>query len=418
MPTPASSRASMKARMFSALANPEYRILWIGMIFSMAAMQFNVISRAWLAYHISGSALALGIVTAARGLPQLALFPLSGYIADRLDKRLLVVVSQVLLAVLALINALLVQFDVIQVWHLVVIGLCQGFIFPFNQLARQAYIPYLVPDSALANALSLNASARNTMQVIAPSLAGVCLAFDPVLAFYAITAFYCGAICLVWQLPSTRRSQQQSRGLLQEMTLGFRSSWNHPTLRTITVMLFFVIVLGRPYQQLLPIFQASVLHVGPSQLGMMYTTVGLGAMVGSFMVTYLSESVYLAFLMMACGVGFGLSLTLFSCMSVFHLALACLFLVGLTSQSYLTINSVLTVWHCDRAVYARVVSVRQMIMSLMTVSTVPITAIVDLVGPQRTMATAGLLLTAAILLTIWLMPRVTVQPVPAAKTNQ
>jgi ENTS family enterobactin (siderophore) exporter len=202
------------------------------------------------------------------------------------------------------------------------------------------------------------------------------------------------------------------------MTLGFRYSWNHPTLRTITVMLFFIIVLGRPYQQLLPIFQVSVLHVGPSQLGMMYTTVGIGAMVGSFMVTYLSESSYLGSLMMACGVGFGLSLTLFSCMSVFWIALGFLFLVGLTSQSYLTINSVLTVWHCDREVYARVVSVRQMIMSLMTVSTVPITAVVDLVGPQWTMATAGLILTAAILLTVWLMPGVTAQPVPAAKANQ
>ena len=117
---------------FKSLSTPNYRIFWFGMLFNVASMQINIVARSWLAYDLSGSALVLGIVAMARGLPQILFSPLGGVAADRFDKRKILVFSQSILFVLALINAVLVQTGVIQVWQLVLIGLLQGMVFPFT----------------------------------------------------------------------------------------------------------------------------------------------------------------------------------------------------------------------------------------------------------------------------------------------
>ena len=134
---------------FNSLAIPNFRILWLGMLFSMGAMQMNIISRSWLAYHISGSGLALGLVALGRGAPQLILAPIGGAAADRFDKRKLLIISQFSLVVLSLVNAVLVQLHVIQIWQLVVIGFVQGIIFPFTMPTRTAYISDIVDEDAL-----------------------------------------------------------------------------------------------------------------------------------------------------------------------------------------------------------------------------------------------------------------------------
>src|SRR6185437_758584 len=94
---------------FSALEMPNFRMLWFGMLLSMGAMQMNIIDRSWLAFHISGSGFALGLVALGRGLPQLLLAPVGGAAADRFDKRKLLIASQFCLMGLSLVNAVLVQ---------------------------------------------------------------------------------------------------------------------------------------------------------------------------------------------------------------------------------------------------------------------------------------------------------------------
>ncbi len=157
-----------RLKTFNAFAIPHYRLLWLGMLFSMGAMQMNIISRSWLAYHISGSGLAIGLVALGRGLPQFLLAPIGGAAADRFDKRKLLIFSQFSLVVLSLANAVLVQLHVIQIWQLIVLGVVQGIIFPFTMPTRTAYIADVVDESRFANALALDSTGRNLNRVIAP----------------------------------------------------------------------------------------------------------------------------------------------------------------------------------------------------------------------------------------------------------
>ena len=380
---------------FRSLAVPNFRILWFGMFFSMAAMQINIVARSWLAYQISGSALTLGTVAMARGLPQLILSPLAGVAADRFDKRKLLILSQCGLCALSVVNAVLVHMGIIQIWHLIVIGMFQGIAFPFTIPVRQAYIPELVDEDKLPNALAMDSSGRNVNHVLAPSLAGLLIAWHPAAAFYIIALLYLGATITLLRLPPSKLSaaaHAAHKGVLEDMMVGFRYIINHPVLLTLIVMGFLGVVLGMPFQLLLPVFQVDVLHVGPSQLGFMYTAIGIGALFGSLIVAYHSDDPRKGLFQMLAGIGFGVSLVLFAISSIYWVSLALLVIVGFASQGFLTFNRMKILLSTDKELYGRVLGVYQMTWALMPVAAFFMGGLVDAVGALVTIAAAGTLL--------------------------
>ena len=326
---------------FSSLSAPGFRMLWSGMLFSMAAMQINIVARSWLAYDLSGSGLVLGIVAMARGLPQIILSPVGGVAADRFDKRKLLILSQFALCILSLVNALLVHLGIIQVWHLVVIGLFQGIVFPFTMPTRQAYIPDLVGGDQLPNALAVDSAGRNLNRVLAPSLAGILIAWHPTVAFYAIALFYFGAVLTLIRLPFQKPSAAEHENAWREMMIGFRYILGRRNLLVLIVMGFLAVILGMPFQQMLPVFQVDILRVGPAQLGLMYTAVGIGALFGSLVVAYLSDDRNRSVFQLIAGIVFGIMLIPFAISSNYLVSLVLLTIVGFMSQAYLTFNRML-----------------------------------------------------------------------------
>ncbi|MBI3977224.1 MAG: MFS transporter [Chloroflexi bacterium] len=404
------------ARGFSSLAIPNFRLLWFGTLFAMAAMQMDIVARAWLAYDLSGSALTLGVVSFARALPTLLLSLIGGVAADRFDKRRLIVVSQASLGLIALVNAVLVHLGVVEVWHLAVLGLLQGTVFSFNMPARQAYVPELVGADQLPNALAVTSTGMNANRVLAPVIAGILIAWNPAVAFYAVALLYGGAVLTIRRLPPSGAAVTRRSGMLAEVFVGLRYIWSRPVVRALMGMAFIPVLLGMPFQQLLPIFQADVLHVGPPELGVMYAAVGIGSLVGSLAIAYLSHSSGKGRIQLAAGVGFGVSLVCFALSGVYALSVALLLVVGLTSQGFMTINSTLVLLNTDREVYGRVMSVYLMTWSFVPLSMLPIGALVDHVGAPATVAAAGVmlaLLIAAIGARYPASPSPTVAPRPA-----
>ena len=385
-----------RLKTFNSLAIPNFRMLWLGMFFSMSAMQMNIISRSWLAYHISGSGLALGLVALGRGLPQFILAPIGGAAADRFDKRKLLITSQFSLVVLALANALLVQFGVIQIWQLIVLGVVQGIIFPFTMPTRTAYIADVVDEGRFSNALALDSTGRNLNRVIAPSLGGILIAISPVLAFYAIAIFYLLAALTLLRLPSAKSVQKRSRSIVGDMTAGIRYLRASAPLMLLIAMAFALVLLGGSFQQLLPVFQVDVLHVGPRVLGLMYTAVGVGAVFGSLAAVYAAESPNKRKIQLGAGISVGVFLALFAFSTSILLSIAFLVVVGFMTDGYFTINRILVMQETDKAFYGRVMSIYMMTWSLMPLALLPMGVMVDRVGAPLTVGTAALILATVI----------------------
>lgn len=386
------------SKTFGALRWPQYRMLWFGILFSLMALQIDLVARSWLAYDLSGSALMLGLVAAARGIPQLILAPIGGVAADRFDKRRLLVSAEALVFLLALTTALLVHSGLIQIWHLVVLGFLQGVITPFGMPVRTALVPHLVEESQVPNALALESTARNLNRVFAPAVAGMLIAIHPTLAFYAMAIAYGLAVLTLMQLPGGLRGDGDRSGPFEAMMVGFRYILARPAMVALLLLAYIPILLGMPFQQLLPVFQSEVLKVSPKLLGFMYTATGLGAIIGSMVVAYLSDSPHKNKLQIASGIAFGITLAAFAMSTNYALSLVLLAVTGFMSSGYLTFNRMLVVLQTDRPFYGRVMSIYGMTWSLMPLALLPIGGLVDQFGAPATIAGSGLALSVIITL--------------------
>lgn len=402
------SRWDPITRTFASLANPSYRAFWISLLASYSAMQMNIVARGYLAFVLTNSATALGVVSIARGLPMLGLSPFAGVIADRVDKRKLMVMTQVGLMAVALITSALVHFQVIQFWHLVVLSIVSGVIFTFNAPARQAILPQLVGDETLGNAIALNASGRNLTRIVAPSIAGVMMGL-PIFgisgAFDAISVAYFVAAVLLLRLeiraPDAAIAEKVARMkkkpiALSDMASGFRYILNDQRLALLIVLGFVPVLLGNPYQALLPVFQARVLDVGPAELGMLYGAAGVGGLVGSLVVAAIADDPRKAAFQLGFGILFGVALALFALVHIFAVDLGFLVFVGIAGDGYSTLNSTMVMLNTDRAWYGRVMSIYMMNWSLMPLATLPLGALSDAIGAPITEAMAGSLILAVV----------------------
>lgn len=378
----------------------------------MAGMQVDMVARGWLAYDLTGSALMLGIVSAARSLPQLMLAPIGGVAADRFDKRRLLLISQSVLAVVAVINALLVHLDVIEIWHLIVIGVIQGISNPFTMPTRTALVPHLVSEEQISNALALDSTGRNINRVTSPALAGILIAINPTLAFVAVALGYAAATALLIGLPRGLRGENLKSGALSEIVVGFRYIGERRGLFALMIMAFVIVILGMPFQQLLPVFQKEVLDVGPRALGFMFAAVGIGAIVGSLLAAFLADRPDMGRMQLGAGLLFGLSLVAFALSSSFVLSLGLLVIVGFASQGYLTINRMLVLLQTERRLYGRVMSIYMMTWSLVPAAVLPLGVFVDRVGVSTTVAVSGVVLTIFLSAAAVTFPRIYLNPSP------
>src|SRR3990172_8867537 len=153
-------------RTFSSLSNDNFRLLWVSMLFSFTSLHMSFTAQGFLTYELTGRAKSLGVVGLGWGIPQLAFSLVGGVAADRLHKRWLVVFSQAIMAATSLTTAVLIQTGVINVWQIFALALVVGTVFAFFVPARQAWIPELVGQDQLMNAVALNSSAFTGMGIV------------------------------------------------------------------------------------------------------------------------------------------------------------------------------------------------------------------------------------------------------------
>src|SRR5438874_4827922 len=278
-------------RVFGALGdNPHYRSYWFGNQANTLVMQMQQVANGYLAYTLTDSAAALGIVAFAQSAPMLIFSPVGGVLADRLEKRGLLLWMQGLQCLISFTIGVLVALDRIEYWHLVVSAAIQGMSFAVMMPTRQSWIPQLVSREGLTSALALNNAGMNASRVLGPSLAGVLIAVP---WFGVRGVYFLRIIAFVWvvmlllQIPIRGDPEQRAaiasgmervRDFGAQLTSGLRYIWNHETLTSLFLLAVVTMLLGQSYQQLLPAYALGVFNVGPEGQGVMQAIVGIGAL--------------------------------------------------------------------------------------------------------------------------------------------
>ena len=229
---PGGEKAGLR-RTFSAFQYRKYRLLWISMAVGMTGMQMQMIAQGLLAYELSGTFTAVGVLAMAWGVPQFFFALPGGAIADRMDKRRILLITQVAVMAQAIVIGLAITTDVITLPILFVVGVFMGATFSFNMPARQAFIPEVVPREQMMNAIALNNTAMNATRIFSPLAAGLFISwwgFD--VTYYITGAMYGVGWITVLLLPrSTAHLNRVKRGMFDEIGIGLRYVRDNPALK-------------------------------------------------------------------------------------------------------------------------------------------------------------------------------------------
>lgn len=399
-----SERPPLIFRLYPALANRHYRLLWFGMLPGTIAWQMSAVAVPYAAFTLADSATVLGVVSLATGLPMLVLSLVGGVVADRFPRKRILVTTQLTLGLGAALLAALTLGGVLQVWHLVALGAVQGVAFSFNMPARQAYIAELVGRSLVRNAAALNNAGINFCRVAGPAVAGALLAVPAIGiggVFVGMTVAYAIVLASLLRLPSGRGSAptggaHRGGNGWDELVEGLVYIRSSPVLLTLMGTGFLALFFGMPYQTLMPLFAERVFDVGAGGLGVLMAATGLGALAGSLLVASLSRVARPGLFQIGFGVGFGLALVCFALAPTFPLAVAALVLVGLLSSAYGALNNTLVLGNTEPRLYGRVMSVNLLTFATMPLGAFPMAWLADHIGGRPVITGAGLLVAVAV----------------------
>jgi len=345
--------------LFRSLSHRNFRLFVSGQMISLMGTWMQQMAMGWLLYKLTHSAYALGLMSFVSNAPGFFISPLAGALADRINRRRLLVCTQSLAMVQALTLAVLTLSGQVQVWQLFCLGACMGMITGMDTPFRQAFVTDMLEDRRdLSNAISLNSSVFNGARLIGPALAGFAIAaWGEGWCFLLNGLSYIAVICALLAMrlePATPKVH--AHGFWGSLKEGVVYVWRTPALRNILLLVALVSIVGLPYSVLIPVYVRTVLHGGPQTLGYLMGSVGAGALLGALYLASRPDAFGLERLVYRAPTLFGLALIGFSQSRNLWLSMALTFLLGLGMMLQLASSNILLQTMAEESKRGRVMS--------------------------------------------------------------
>jgi MFS family permease len=347
-------------RTFSALQIPNYRLYFTGQSVSLIGTWMQITAQAWLVLRLTHSSTDLGIVVALQALPVLLLAPYGGVIADRVDKRRLMVVLQTCMGLQALALGLLVLLGAVRFWEVCALAAVLGLNNTFENPSRQAFIREMVGRKELRNAVTLNSVMNNAARAIGPAIAGVLIATVGNGICFVLNAASFGAVVtslVVMDRAALRPGtpEPRAKGQLRE---GIAYAAHTTEIAVPLVMMTLVGMLAYEFSVSLPFFATRTFHGGSEAYGFMTAAMGIGAVMGGLF-TAARGRTGLRPMILAC-TGFGLAIGFTALAPALWFALLGLLFVGWGSVSFVSVGNSTIQLSSARAMRGRVLSLWQL----------------------------------------------------------
>ena len=302
-------------RLAAALHYRDFRVLWFGALTSTIGTWMQKVTQNWLVLTLTGpaSAFYLGLDAFLGEAPILLLTLIGGVIADRRDRRQLLLMSQYVQMTAAFTLAALVYWDVVRIWHVLTLSFMTGIALAFGGPAYQSLIPLLVDKEHLPNAIALNSIQFNLSRVIGPLIAGAALAAFGMAACFGLNGLSFLAVIAALLLLRVRHVPALTRnGLQQELRGGLAYVRNQPALIGLTFLASATTFLGTPILTFLPLFAQDVFGGGVSQYTQLMAFAGAGAVTGALVVAWLGKYRHMGRTFLLLQIAFGVLVVLFA----------------------------------------------------------------------------------------------------------
>ncbi len=317
---------------FRAFHYKNYRLFFLGQGISVIGTWTQHVAIGWLIYRLTGSALLLGAVAFSNQIPTLLLAPFAGVVADRWERKRLLLATQALSMIQALLLAALVLTDTVQTWHIIALSLFIGAVNAFDIPIRQSFVIQMVERKEdLGNAIALNSAMFNSARFIGPSVAGVlistlgegvCFLLNG-LSYVAVLA----ALAAIEVAP--RQCAGDKTPFWREFREGLQYVYDFKPILAVLCLLAVFSIAGAPYLVLMPAFAKDVLHGGADTFGFLMSAAGVGAVSATLVLASLRRvDGFLALIPAAVGI-FSVALAAFAMTRVFTLSIICLVVAGI-----------------------------------------------------------------------------------------
>ena len=411
-PGPVTERRGVGFRAIASLTVPAYRLYFLFVLAQMGALNMQMMARSWYVYELSktpgtndGSVTMLGAVALANAVPMLALSLIGGVLADRIPKKQVLIIGQIVSTVITVGVAMSITLGSITVWHLLIASFLQGIVMALMMPARQAIIPELVGANMITNAVALNGAAMNLLRLMGPALAGFLIAlWDIEGVYYIMAVLYGSGVLMLMGVPLTGAVALRGSGMLRQVAEGFSYIKQNSPVLMLLIFALFSFVLSMPYMFLLPAFTDTILTVDPSRLpfftslplvgtlfetldesaarqGLLISISGIGALVGSIFVATMEDKNRGLWLLISMFV-MAVSLIVFSFTNSYLIAFIVFIPLGFAQAGRMALSNTLAQVYSDDEHRGRVMSIYMLNWGMTNFGVFFVGVLADVIGTQ------------------------------------
>ena len=400
----------------ASLRNRNFLFLWLGLLVMFGAVHMQMIARGYLVYELTSSPVLLGIVNAGFAVPMLLLSLFGGAIADRFNRKTIILIGQAIVFLTPFAMTVLIYIDIVKWHHLLIGAIIQGAGFSIMIPARQAIIPQFVGKANITNAMALTASAMSITTLLAPTIAGNLwafiekinhlsfsllnfdLSFSPAATVYTVISFL-GIVSLIITIymgrpPNIRNSKNNIKAessIFADILDGLKYIRSNRLVLILLVMGLATTLLAMPYRFLLPVFVVDVYERGSDAYGWLVTLGGVGTMIGAILISWLGAWKRGLFLILGSIIS-AIGLIMLAALPFYITALGVMVLLGLGDAARRTLNQALIMSNVDDAYQARVMSVFMLNFGLMPLGVLPAGIAMEYWGGPLVIGILGILL--------------------------
>jgi MFS family permease len=317
---------------FRSLQYRNYKLFFSGQSVSLIGTWMQRIAMPWLVYHMTGSALLLGIVGFAGQIPAFLLSPVAGVITDRWDRYRVLLITQIISMIQAAVLAWLCLSGLIQIWEIIVLSVILGCVNAFDVPARHSFVIDMVEKKEhLGNAIALNSLMFNGARLIGPSIAGVMLAATGEGVCFLLNAisYIFVIISLLMMRLKIKESRESKAQIMTELKEGFRYTFGFPPIKHLLILLSISSLMGMSYSVLMPVFAKEILHGASHTYGFLMGAAGFGALTGALFLASRKSVLKLGTIVPVSALIFGAGLIGLSFSRFFPLSLLLMIFIGL-----------------------------------------------------------------------------------------
>ena len=386
---------TMKGGPLRTFGYGQFRIFWMASFISQVSFVMVLVTRGWLVLEMTDSPFLVTASSAAAFLPAGLLAPFTGVMADRLNRRTVLIMGEVATFAILLALSILVLKELVQVWHVFALSALSGVAFAFLMPTRPAMVPNLVASRDLVNGMALYTMLISASLFVGPAVAGYIIDSRSIgVAFLTASLLLipAAALLLLLRLPQPMEGSEPapSGSVFANLSEGLAYVMQRPALIGFLLLALVIAAFGASYMTILPVVARDILDVGPSGLGLLGTGSGIGALMGAFTVAFFSSPRHIKLLLFIGALCTGPLLILFALSSVFAVSLAMMVVVGAVLQIAMTSNITLVQMAAPDYIRGRVLGIRYVIMTTGPLGILLLGVAAEVLGPDVALALMGL----------------------------